>query len=186
MFYTFLEQGFLHILDIKGLDHLLFLLVLVLSYSEKDWKKILWILTAFTIAHSLTLILAVYDIISFNAAFVEIGIAASILYTSVENLFFKKFQKHRILIAGFFGLIHGMGFSRLLKELFSSQSYNPFETLLAFNIGIELAQILIVAVILTLFYFIKILTKWNMELINKMISIGVAIQSIVWIFERVN
>lgn len=185
MFFTFLEQGFFHIIDLNGLDHLLFLAALIVLYTLKDWKKILAISTAFTIAHSITLFLCIYDIIFFDAKTIEILIAASILYTCIENLFFKSMQGYRVLIAFCFGLIHGMGFSRLLKELFGGMDFNPWNTLLAFNIGIELAQVLIVAILLSLMHYIIKMTKIKQRNIVKFISIVIALQSLIWIYQRI-
>ncbi len=184
MFFTFLEQGFFHILDLNGLDHILFLMVLILNYSFENWKKIVWAITAFTIAHSITLILSVYDVIILDARVIEIGIALTIFYTAIENLFFPNMEKYRAVLAGIFGLIHGMGFSRLLKELFAGQEYNPFNTLLAFNIGIELAQLLFVILFLLIFQSIKNLTKSSLEFVKKIISIAIALQALYWVFTR--
>jgi hypothetical protein len=185
MFFTFLEQGFHHIIDFNGLDHLLFLSALVVMYTVKDWKKILAICTAFTIAHSITLFLCIYDIIFFDAKTIEILIAISIFYTCIENLYLKSFQKYRVVVVFFFGLIHGMGFSRLLKELFGGMDFNPWNTLLAFNIGIELAQIVIVTLLLAMIHYLIKLTKLKQEYIVKFVSIIIAVQSLFWIYQRI-
>lgn len=185
MFFTFLEQGFFHIIDLNGLDHLLFLAALVCIYSLKDWKKVLLISTAFTIAHSITLFLSIYDVILFDAKSIEILIGVSILYTCFENLFFRGMQGYRMMIAFFFGLIHGMGFSRLLKELFGGMDFNPWNTLLAFNIGIELAQIVIILIWMTLIYYIIKMTKVKQEIIIKLTSIVIGFQSFIWIYQRI-
>lgn len=185
MFFTFLEQGFFHIIDLNGLDHLLFLAALISLYTLKDWKKIIAISTAFTIAHSITLFLCIYDVIFFDAKTIEVLIAITILYTCIENLFFRGMQKYRVMIGFCFGLIHGMGFSRLLRDLFGGMDFNPWNTLLAFNIGIELAQILIVVILLSLIYYIIKVTKIKQEIIVKFISIVIAIQSFIWIYQRI-
>lgn len=185
MFFTFLEQGFFHIIDINGLDHLLFLAALVCIYTVREWKKIILISSAFTIAHSITLFLSIYDVLFFEAKSIEILIALSILYTCLENLFFKHLQSYRVLIAFFFGLIHGMGFSRLLKELFGGMDFNPWNTLLAFNIGVEIAQLLIIAILMVLVYYIIKMTKLKQEIIVKFISIVIALQSLIWIYQRI-
>jgi hypothetical protein len=185
MFFTFLEQGFFHIIDLNGLDHLLFLAALVCIYGLHDWKRIFIISSAFTIAHSITLFLSIYNVLFFEAKSIEILIAISILYTCLENLFLQKMQSYRVLIAFFFGLIHGMGFSRLLKELFGGIDFNPWNTLLAFNIGIELAQLLIIAILMILIYYIIKMTKIKQEIIVKFISIVIAIQSLIWIYQRI-
>ena len=89
MFYQFLSQGFLHILDFNGLDHLLFLTVLGVVYSLRQWKQLLWVLTAFTIAHSISLALALFEVYSLQTSLVEFLIPATILFTCIENLFFQ-------------------------------------------------------------------------------------------------
>lgn len=154
-------------------------------YTVKDWRKILAICTAFTIAHSITLFLCIYDVIFFNAKTIEILIAISIFYTCIENLFLKSLQKYRVVVVFFFGLIHGMGFSKLLKELFGGIEFNPWNTLLAFNIGIELAQILIVTLLLTIIYYLLKFTKLKQDYIVKFVSIIISVQSLYWIYQRI-
>lgn len=184
LFWEFLTQGFLHILDFQGLDHLLFLSTLGVVYTYKQWKKLLWILSAFTIAHSITLALSIFNVIQFETKYVEFLIPTTILITCLENLFFPSLQRFRIGTAGVFGLIHGMGFSTLLKELFMCMDYNPWLTLVPFNLGIELAQILIIAVLLLLFqlcYKYQLITYCR---VVNLVSIFIGIQALVWMYER--
>ncbi len=184
LFWEFLTQGFFHILDFQGLDHLLFLSTLGVVYTYKQWKKLLWILSAFTIAHSITLALTIFDVIHFSTAYVEFLIPATILFTCLENLFFPSIQRFRIVTAGVFGLIHGMGFSTLLKELFMGIDYNPFLTLLPFNLGIEFAQVLIIGIlliILQLCYKYQLISYCR---VVKLVSIFIGVQALVWMFER--
>jgi len=152
-FKIFLELGWDHILQADGLDHKLFIVALTSIYLISDWKKVLILVTAFTIGHSVTLALASLDIIPVNVEFIEFLIPVTILVTAVSNLFrkesriqFSKIQTNYIFAIGF-GLIHGMGFSNYLKTIMGKDK--EFVTqLLAFNLGIEIGQIIIVVVFL--------------------------------------
>lgn len=180
-----IATGFFHILDLNGLDHLLFLTVLGVVYTFKQWKELLWVLTAFTIAHSLTLALAIFDVYVLDRNLVEFLIPITILATCIENIFFvTNANKYRIIFAGIFGLIHGMGFSSLLKELFSGMDYNPWLSLLPFNIGLELAQIVVVFILMLLVSIINKIKFIKQEYTIKVTSVLIAIQSSIWIVER--
>lgn len=183
-FIIFLQQGFFHILDLSGYDHILFLLAICAIYSAKDWKKILAIITSFTIAHSITLALSVLKIIVFNSQLIEFLIALTILITCIENLLFPKFHKYRITFSFLFGLIHGMGFSRLLLDLFMGMEFNLWTTLLPFNLGLEAGQFVIISLIIgfisLLIWGLKISTKT----VNYIISIPVLLQSAFWMYQR--
>lgn len=185
MFLTFLEEGFWHILDLNGLDHLMFLIALGVVYNLSKWKELIWVLTAFTIAHSLSLAFALFEIISIPTKYVEFLIPITILFTCFENVLFgNKHFKSKVLFAGLFGLIHGMGFSNLLRELFLGMDYNPFLSLFPFNLGIEIAQIFIILIlllILRLFYKFRIVSQ---IVLIRIVSILIGIQSIIWITNR--
>lgn len=185
MFYEFLKLGFEHILDINGLDHVLFIVALALSYTIKEWKQVLILVTAFTIGHSLTLLLSAMNLISLNSDIIEIGIALSIMIVALINIFNNSEtsmrQSWRYVIALVFGLIHGLGFSNFFKAML--QEDNITEPLLAFNIGVEIAQIVIVIIVLILSSLVtmKIPRKvWNISL-----SSLIVIWSIKMILERI-
>jgi hypothetical protein len=146
MFLTYLQLGFEHITDLNGYDHMLFLLALCASYAYSDWKKILVLVTAFTIGHSITLALAVIDVIRVNTALIEFLIPVTIAITAVKNLVAKhgKMAVATYLMALGFGLIHGMGFSNYLRSLLGDDLLMP---LFAFNIGLEFGQLLVVGLI---------------------------------------
>ncbi|MBI1287182.1 MAG: HupE/UreJ family protein [Flavobacteriales bacterium] len=165
MFPTYLQLGFEHITDLTGYDHMLFLLALCAAYVYSDWKKILVLVTAFTLGHSITLALAVLNIIPVNAAWVEFLIPVTIAATAAKNLLsfkvapsfaessspFREPEKAQTaildltyLMALTFGLIHGMGFSNYLRSLLGDELLMP---LFAFNVGLELGQLLVVALI---------------------------------------
>jgi len=165
MFSTYLELGFDHISDINAYDHILFLVALCAIYQLKEWKKILVLVTAFTIGHSITLALAALELVSFSKEIIEFLIPVTILITSLYNVFTKSLDTPtttfnqrlnvRYLFALFFGLIHGMGFSNFLRQMMMpGQEDELIPQLLAFNIGVELGQLLIVAVIMAVAYLV--------------------------------
>ena len=150
--------GLEHIADWKGYDHILFLLALCGVYDWQRWKQLLVLVTAFTIGHSLTLALSVLHIITPNTALIEFLIPLTILATCVYNLRHADTQRAanfrpNYLLPLFFGLIHGMGFSFLLRSLLGSEA-NVTLPLLAFNLGVEAGQLLIVVVVLSISLFL--------------------------------
>ncbi len=151
-FFLFLQIGFRHILE--GYDHLLFLTGLIIV--TKDFKSILKVASAFTVTHSTTLILSALGVLSLNPNITETLIAASIAYVGIENLFLKD-QKYRWVVAGSFGFVHGAGFSGHLTELLKSMlgMGNIWSPLIGFNAGIEAGQILVIAAIFPVFYFLR-------------------------------
>ena len=183
-FNIFLEQGFLHILDLTGYDHIMFLFAICAIYSVKDWKQILWIVSSFTIAHSITLALSALNLIVMNAGLIEFLIAFTIFFTCIENLFFKSLHRYRMILSFVFGLIHGMGFSRLLKDLFMGMEFNVLNTLLPFNLGLEVGQLLIISVIILVIFTLQKFAGWKSQWINYLISIPVGIRAIVWMVQR--
>jgi hypothetical protein len=145
-----------HILDYaNGYDHILFVVALCALYLAEDWRKILILVTAFTIGHSVTLALATLQIISVKTEWIEFLIPLTIFITACSNLFRKEDQITRKMVqtnylyALFFGLIHGMGFSNYLKAILGKDS-GIVSQLLAFNLGLEFGQIIVVAIFLAL------------------------------------
>jgi hypothetical protein len=144
LFELYLRLGFKHIIDIKGYDHIIFILALCAAYSCTHFKKILILVTAVTIGHSITLALATLKIVSISSHIIEFLIPVTILFTAFSNLFNSTVKSRLIyLVTLFFGLIHGLGFSNYLRELLGRES-NIVTPLFAFNIGLEIGQILIV------------------------------------------
>lgn len=136
----YLKLGYTHILPL-GVDHILFVLCLFLLNPRL--KPILWQATAFTVAHTITLGLAMYGVIKPPANIVEPVIALSIMYVALENIFSNKLRASRIGIVFLFGLIHGMGFASALTSLgLPKNAY--LESLLMFNLGVELGQITVI------------------------------------------
>lgn len=146
-FKTYLLLGVEHISDITGYDHILFILTLCCIYSIAEWKKVLVLITAFTIGHSITLLLSALKIIVFSSYIIEILIPVTILLTSLSNLIYTPTKSQQLLhygLALFFGCIHGMGFSNFFSAI--SMSDNIVFELASFNIGLEIGQIGIVLV----------------------------------------
>jgi hydrogenase/urease accessory protein HupE len=151
-FNAFLRIGFLHI--VQGYDHLLFLLGLIIVTDR--WKDLLKVISAFTIAHSTTLILSALGVISLPPIVTESLIALSIVYVAIENIVRKK-KTNRWIVAGSFGLIHGAGFSSHLTDLLKAQlgMGNIWSPLIGFNIGIELGQLTVIALVYPLMLLVK-------------------------------
>ncbi|WP_340112750.1 HupE/UreJ family protein [Maribellus mangrovi] len=157
-FEMYLRLGFQHIIDVHGYDHIVFVLVLCAGYSLNQIRKVLILITAFTVGHSLTLALSTLNIVSIPSDVVEFLIPATILITAISNVLPLKSGRQQLgyIVTLFFGLIHGLGFSNYLKELLGREG-NIFTPLLAFNLGLELGQIVILAI-----YFLILLITVNL------------------------
>jgi hypothetical protein len=163
-FSFYFPWGWKHIMSWNALDHQLFIAALSAIYLLKDWRQVLVLVTAFTIGHSLTLALSVYDVIRFDSKWIEFLIPCTIIITAISNLFQKKFTARSIRInyflALFFGLIHGMGFANAIRiTLASGQSIGW--GLFGFNLGLEAGQIAVVLVLLLVSEVIIDLFKVN-------------------------
>ncbi|WP_432708748.1 HupE/UreJ family protein [Pedobacter sp.] len=156
-FNLYFELGWQHILDWQGYDHILFVMILCGTYSISEWKKVLILVTAFTLGHSVTLALSAMNVLTIDAGLIEFLIPVTILITAASNIFQKRKQKKentfKYMLALFFGLIHGMGFSNYLKALLG-KSTNIVAELFAFNLGLEFGQILIVLATFGLSFFL--------------------------------
>ena len=185
-FWFNVQYGIHHVLDIKAYDHVLFLIVLTVPYMFKDWKRVLLLVTMFTLGHTLSLILAVYGVVSVKAALVEFLIPITILIVALFNVFTsgKGAQKEKIgvlfLSTLFFGLIHGLGFAREFKMLLGD-SDSKLMLLLEFALNIELAQIIIVFAVLLLGYIMQTIFRFNKRdwiLVISAIVVGLVIPMI--------
>ncbi len=185
-FYLYLRLGLEHILDFNGYDHILFVVALTAVYLVKDWTKVLILVTAFTVGHSITLALATFNIIKVDQDLIELLIPLTIIITAFSNLFKKTTGNRRnvqsnYLFALFFGLIHGLGFSQYLRSLLGKDT-SIVKQLFAFNLGLEVGQIIIVALFL-LFSFITVtvlgVKQKNWNLIVSSIVIGIALGLII-------
>ncbi|MFD1615678.1 HupE/UreJ family protein [Gelatiniphilus marinus] len=177
------KYGINHVLDINAYDHVLFLIVLTVPYVFKDWKRVLLLVTVFTLGHTLSLVLAAYNVVSVNAAMVEFLIPITILIVALYNVFTagKGAQKEKIgvlfLTTLFFGLIHGLGFAREFNMLLGATD-NKLVLLLEFALGIELAQVIIVFVVLFLSYVVQTIfrfTKRDWIMVISAIVVGLVI-----------
>lgn len=165
-FWFHVEYGINHVLDINAYDHVLFLIVLTVPYLFKDWKRVLLLVSLFTLGHTLSLILGAYNIIRVNSELVEFLIPITILIVAVFNVFTagKGAQKEKVgvlfFLTLFFGLVHGLGFAREFQMLVGKTD-NKMATLLEFALGIELAQIIIVFVVLFLGYIMQTVFRFS-------------------------
>jgi hypothetical protein len=152
-FWFNVQYGLNHVLDVNGYDHVLFLMVLAVPYLFKDWKRVLILVSTFTLGHTLSLVLATYGIVSVNGKLVEFLIPITIIITAIYNVFTagKKEKGNKIglyfFTTLFFGLVHGLGFAREFR-MFAGQTENKLKLLIEFALGIELAQVIIVFVVL--------------------------------------
>ena len=145
---SFAQLGVRHILDVEALDHLLFLVALAAIYRFRDLRDVLWVVTAFTVGHSITLALAVTGALEIPSSLVEFLIPVTIVITGAENVLVSDRTRapwggrYRPIFAGVFGLVHGAGFAAYLKALFVEHVAIP---LLGFNLGIEAGQLVVLA-----------------------------------------
>lgn len=150
-FLFYLSLGWKHIVSLDALDHQLFILALVAVYTNRNLKQVLILVTAFTIGHSLTLLLSVLDVIRFESKWVEFLIPCTIFLTAFANLFKKNFSKKAVntnyYLALLFGLIHGMGFANSVRMMLAKDQ-NIGWGLFGFNLGLEFGQIFFVIIIL--------------------------------------
>ena len=161
-FGIYFSFGLEHILTWEALDHILFVAALCLRYQFKDYKKIIVLITAFTIGHCSTLLLSSFNIISLKSNLIEFFIALTIICTAISNAFVKDVSRQKkfsfiYVMALLFGMIHGLGFAYGLKTILGKDQ-NIIIPLLAFNCGIEVAQIIVALVVLAVSYiFVSIL-----------------------------
>jgi hypothetical protein len=151
-FELYFKLGLQHILDLQGFDHILFILSLCAVFVARDWVKILLLVTAFTIGHSLTLALATFEVVQLRSEVIEFLIPVTIAITALLTLIKPKANSGKgiqlnYLLALVFGLIHGLGFSNYLRSLLGKEA-SIWQPLLAFNVGLEIGQIVIVAAFL--------------------------------------
>jgi hypothetical protein len=155
LFELYFMLGLQHIADLKGYDHILFIVTLCAVYTLKEWRRVLILVTAFTIGHSLTLALATLNLIRIDGDLIEFLIPLTIFITALANLFAGKQKGNsglyylRYSAALFFGLIHGLGFSNYLRSLLGAER-GMVLPLFSFNVGIEVGQIIIVTIIMLL------------------------------------
>ena len=159
-FWLYFRLGLEHVLDWNAYDHILFLIVLVVSYSFHTWKRVLWLVTIFTLGHTISLFLSVYEIVLVESSWVEFLIPVTIFITAIFNMINAnvKESKNNIsvlyLTTAFFGIIHGLGFSTYFKMI-ASGTDSVFLPLLEFALGIETAQIIVVLCVMILGFILQ-------------------------------
>jgi hypothetical protein len=193
---TYLRLGMHHIADLRGSDHILFVAALTVAYRPTEWRRLLWLVTAFTVGHSITLALATLDLLRVNARLVESAIAGTIMATSLLAVVLAaragpgddvsvsaRGQGVRYAMAAGFGLIHGLGFSTFLRSLLG-EGDSLLVPLLSFNVGLELGQVSIVLAVLAL----GLLAERGMRLARRdwvlVTSGGIAAVGVKMMFER--
>jgi hypothetical protein len=187
-FELYFTLGRQHIADWQGYDHILFILVLCLRYVFADWKKVFFLVTAFTIGHSITLALSVLNVINFKQNWIEFLIPITIVITALSNVWVKKFVyksnwSNIYFFALSFGLIHGLGFSNYLKNLLGKTSNVVWE-LFAFNIGLEVGQLIIVLGAMVLSFICLNILKLNRREYILFTSGGVFLVALIMAIER--
>jgi hypothetical protein len=187
-FLFYLKLGWAHIISLDALDHQLFVLALIAIYTFKEWKKLLILVTAFTIGHSITLALSILDIVRLPSDWIEFLIPLTIVLTALGNILTKnkkqKQDKTHYYLALFFGLIHGLGFANTARVMIA-KSQSIAVPLLGFNIGLELGQIVIVFAILILLFILLNLFKVNKKDWILFVSSGVFALSLKMTLERI-
>lgn len=153
-FWFYTKIGLDHVLDPQAYDHILFLAALATPFTFVDWKKVLWLVTVFTLTHCLSLGLSVYGVLDIDTGLVEFLIPLTIAVTALVNLLefavnFKHFQRYHLILTGFFGLIHGLGFSNYFKMLMAGED-EKLNPLLGFAAGIELSQVIVISIMLAI------------------------------------
>jgi hypothetical protein len=177
----YLKLGFEHIIP-AGLDHILFVVGLCLLNNKLSTA--LWQATAFTIAHSITLALSMQNVFAVPASIVEPLIALSIIFIAMENLILSKLKPWRIVVVFLFGLMHGLGFASALND-FGLPRNKFFASIVFFNLGVELGQIVVIAVVFAFFVFPFGRKQWYRKGIVFPISIIIALIAAYWTFERI-
>jgi hypothetical protein len=188
-FTLYFKIGLHHVLDFSAYDHILFLIVLAVVFNFNQWKKVLWLVTLFTLGHSITLALSAFEIVRIQVDIIEFLIPLTIFITGLVNIITinktpKENENINLLFALFFGLIHGLGFSNYFKMMVGREEDKLFP-LVEFALGIEAAQIIIVLGVLSIGALILSLKKIKREywiLINSSIVILISIKMM---FERI-
>lgn len=187
-FLFYLQLGWEHIISKDALDHQLFILALIAIFSFRDWKKVLILVTAFTIGHSLTLVLSALDVFRFPSDWVEFLIPCTIVFTALDNIIFSKNEKKLIqlnyYLALLFGLVHGMGFANSVRMMLASEQDITLP-LFGFNVGLELGQIVVVAIALLIHYIFSEVLKLSNKIWIYIISVPIFIFALKMALERI-
>jgi len=168
-FWFYVQMGLKHVLDVNAYDHILFLTALALPFTFKSWKNVLLLATVFTFTHCIALLLSVYETVIIEVSWIEFLIPVTILCTAIYNLYDGQIQKgtktiwFHALVTGFFGLIHGFGFSNYFKMMIMGEE-DKFGPLFGFASGIEISQVIIVLLVLVLAFVAQSIFKVKQRL----------------------
>ena len=187
-FWIFFEKGLRHILDLSAYDHILFLIALTIPYAFKDWKRLLLLVTIFTVGHTVALLLSVFGVVIIKVNLVEFLIPITILIIAFFNLFTagKSSKQESISVIGFvtlfFGIVHGLSFSGYFKTLVGGSPQSKLLPLSEFSLGIEASQIIVVFIVLILSYIVQTFfrfSKRDWTLVMSAFVIGVVLPMII-------
>jgi hypothetical protein len=187
-FWIYLQLGLTHVLDFKGYDHMLFLAALTVPYTFKDWKKLLLLVSIFTLGHTTALLLSVYGVLTIKTEIVEFLIPVTILITALYTLFTAgkpdKLDKAgaTVLITAFFGVIHGHGFANDFIAILGGTANDKLLPLLEFALGIECAQVVVILIVLILAYIAQNFfrfSKRDWALVMSAFVVGVVLPMVV-------
>jgi hypothetical protein len=187
-FWIYFQIGLKHVLDVHSYDHVLFLIALATPFSFKDWKRVVLLVSLFTIGHTMALLLSVFGIIAIKVSVVELLIPITILITAIYNLFTagKSNRKEGLnlifFITLFFGIIHGLGFSNYFKSILGGSAVSKLLPLSEFALGIEAAQIVVVFIVLIFSYIVQTVfrfSKRDWALVFSAFVIGVVLPMII-------
>jgi|TARA_B110000967_G_scaffold100877_1_gene103537 branched-subunit amino acid permease len=185
-FVLYFKMGLNHVLDFSAYDHILFLIVLAVVFNNFQWRKVIWLVTLFTIGHSITLGLSAYEILKIKVDIIEFLIPLTIFITGSINIINSKKESKKkgninLLLALLFGLIHGLGFSNYFRMMVGKEEDKLFP-LVEFALGIELAQVIIVIGILIIGMLLKNFLRVDRRdwvLVCSSIVIGFSIQMMI-------
>ncbi|MFQ3173057.1 MAG: hypothetical protein ACI9WT_001624 [Flavobacterium sp.] len=187
-FWIYFQIGLKHVLDVHSYDHVLFLIALAIPFSFRNWKRIVLLVSLFTIGHTMALLLSVFGIIAIKVSVVELLIPITILITAFYHLLTAgKSNKNQGLnliffITLFFGIIHGLGFSNYFKSILGGSAVSKLLPLSEFALGIEAAQIVVVFIVLILSYIVQTVFRFSRRdwaLVFSAFVIGVVLPMII-------
>jgi hypothetical protein len=186
-FIFYFKVGWAHILSSDATDHIYFITSLAIIYTFLDWKKVLVLVTAFTIGHAITLYLSALDLFRFNIEWVEFAIPCTIVVTAATNLFLRPEVKTKgvlqYLMALGFGLVHGMGYANYIRMMVS-KNQDLLWSLFSFNVGLEMGQILVVLLVLSLQWGLEKYKVIHARLLTRIVSSLILIVSLLLVIER--
>ncbi|MFI0490199.1 HupE/UreJ family protein [Flavobacterium sp.] len=187
-FWVFFEKGLRHILNLFAYDHILFLIALTVPYSFKEWKRLLLLVSIFTIGHSLALIMSIFGVIIIDGNLADFLVPMTILIVAFFNLFNAgKSSRHEsiniaVFITLFFGFIHGLGFARYFKTILVGSPQSKLLPISEFSLGIEASQIVAIFIVLIISYIVQTLFRFSRRdwmLVMSSFVIGVVLPMII-------